>query len=139
MDKWGKYILTPGIKMVLEPPMFSQDDMIWYHKKSKDVTNNLKRILEDGNHTYISFNKGFVLFKEDGSDIIVSAFCLFPGSKLTMKRAWAIFRIFVRENGFNKIRIFTQRNPEGWTKRWGFKLVELAKSHKRWTEMEISV
>ena len=112
----------------------------YYYKKSKDKDGKiLWSSLKDGEHTYVSFNKGWVLYTVENDYVVVTSFCIFPNSVLTPKRAWAIFRRFVKHNGFDKIKIFTQRKWQGWTKRWGFTLIEEAKTNDRWTEMEILV
>ena len=135
-----KLEFTKFMKKYMCPPKFTDEDFEYYYKKSKDKKGRLLwSQLKDGQHTYVSFNKGWVLYAVRGDNIVVSSFCIFPQSALSASRAWTIFRRFVKHNGFDKIIIFTQRKWQGWAKRWGFTLIEEAKSNDRWTEMEIAV
>jgi hypothetical protein len=98
----------------------SENDIIDFEKKVKDMPFSLKEILKDKNIDTLIFDKGFVSYTYKNEECTVYAYYVSKESKVDSKEHRKAFYECLKKNGCKRLKAFTTLPPKVF-RSWGFK------------------
>ena len=113
LDKFKKYMADPSVLTEAHVKNFQ----LRTEETPYRIGDN-----SDENCTTLIFDTGWVTFKIEGDECLVNAYYRDNESNVKKDELWGAFKDMIRDNGCNKIIMYTMINPKMWEERYGFKV-----------------
>ena len=104
-----------------DPSVLKEEHIKDFNDKTKNIPYRIEDSCFDDKYTTIVFDTGWITFHiEDIVCYIMAYYRDKKSSGVKKDEIWSAFKNTLKENGCEKITMYTKINPKMWEKRYGF-------------------